>query len=1052
MKNTLLKVWGIVLTLAILSGLLMASVPVAAANSWTVSTVPTPVMGTDTNVYTIAGDGTTIYLWTATSTSLAQAAADNATTLTVSSTDGFPAPVSPATTAPFTVGGVALTYTGVTGTTFTGVSSHAVLAVASAVTGGAALFKSLDAGKTWSASSLTSPGPGMTMIKVNQSDSTQLVASDGLDLYRSTTSGKVWFKVSRSTVLSGSNTIYSIDIATDSNGVTVLVGTDIGVSQLDAAQGAWGPLGTWGSYGAALAVAFVPDYINAQEIVAVSSTGSAVSVRTIVPAAATGSKDWDQGFLVSNLNAAGITGASLAFPNDFSTANQVFVGLSGANPDVYRVTIQVKSSSASQVIRATNMGQSVYSVTVVGSSSNSTVLAGLMNGQIWSSTDADTSSSPTWASVTKSPSGTNVLVINVDTIVYAGTTGVTSAFYVSTDQAIFNGISFFKVPNVYTVVAWSSGTNTWFVDTTNSVARLIMNGQLVLDNGANGWGFPTGKAGSKTLYFKQSGTSGATVLQKTTDGGQTWSTVGTGFKVVTALTVIDDNTYWIGYTGYIKSNAGVALALGSVSENPGTITMVGDTGILVKTIDSANKLLTWLYSADSGSTWTILGTADQYAGRPTTYDGANKTVYIVDSSLNVYKWTLGTDTAWVLTNITSGYTLPDSATDITAIGISSGVVYITVNTTNNAIAQVWRSTNTTTNEFRAVYGTDKNSIKGSLTYITAIAAADGTQTEIMWLNYDPTIAPIPAGKPKLFNSVTFQDTVIDPLTLTSPVDQIFINNPVTFTWKDAGVGSTTTYRLEVCYDAAMTLPVAGYPIYTNNTTYMAPNFTSGTAYYWRVRVESALPGVSVASGATAIGTGVTLGMTSALSAVSSFTVKTEGNTSTGIGDTNSVYPAKGAVNISTSPVLSWGTVSGATYNVKIATDSAFNTVVDSKEGLTVAIYTPATALKANTTYYWEVQAVSNGIASDWVAFAFTTSSSVAPTGTGTATVTQSVVTPTIIVTIPTQATQPQATIIVTIPTTGGDSGSTPAWAWIVIAIGAVLVIAVIVLIVRTRRV
>jgi hypothetical protein len=88
------------------------------------------------------------------------------------------------------------------------------------------------------------------------------------------------------------------------------------------------------------------------------------------------------------------------------------------------------------------------------------------------------------------------------------------------------------------------------------------------------------------------------------------------------------------------------------------------------------------------------------------------------------------------------------------------------------------------------------------------------------------------------------------------------------------------------------------------------------------------------------------GVSSQLSAVHQFTIKTEGNNnSIGIGDPNSVYPAKGAIGIASAPVLSWGTVAGATYNIQIASDSGFNTVVDSKNGLTVAIYTPAVTLK-----------------------------------------------------------------------------------------------------------
>ena len=68
MKNKILKILGIVLTLAMLSGLLLAAMPVSvsAANlSWSNQTLPLVSQGTSANVYSFSGDGKTIYAWTA---------------------------------------------------------------------------------------------------------------------------------------------------------------------------------------------------------------------------------------------------------------------------------------------------------------------------------------------------------------------------------------------------------------------------------------------------------------------------------------------------------------------------------------------------------------------------------------------------------------------------------------------------------------------------------------------------------------------------------------------------------------------------------------------------------------------------------------------------------------------------------------------------------------------------------------------------------------------------------------------------------------------------
>jgi len=113
-------------------------------------------------------------------------------------------------------------------------------------------------------------------------------------------------------------------------------------------------------------------------------------------------------------------------------------------------------------------------------------------------------------------------------------------------------------------------------------------------------------------------------------------------------------------------------------------------------------------------------------------------------------------------------------------------------------------------------------------------------------------------------------------------------------------------------------------------------------------------------------------------------------------------PSAGADGVSSTPTFSWSAVAGATsYQIQVATDSAFS----SKE---IDETTSATAYQSddeldNGTYYWRVKADA-----DW-----------------------------------------SATGVFTVGAVPG--AGTPAWVWVVIVIGALLVIAVIVLILRTRR-
>ena len=101
------------------------------------------------------------------------------------------------------------------------------------------------------------------------------------------------------------------------------------------------------------------------------------------------------------------------------------------------------------------------------------------------------------------------------------------------------------------------------------------------------------------------------------------------------------------------------------------------------------------------------------------------------------------------------------------------------------------------------------------------------------------------------------------------------------------------------------------------------------------------------------------------------------------GATTLLTPANGALNTVLLPTLTWNAVAGAiSYDVQIATDPAFTTIVASASGLAATNYTPGAALSPNTIYYWRVRA-NNGCGNTWSStFAFRTYTTTCTTTSG----------------------------------------------------------------------
>ncbi len=156
-----------------------------------------------------------------------------------------------------------------------------------------------------------------------------------------------------------------------------------------------------------------------------------------------------------------------------------------------------------------------------------------------------------------------------------------------------------------------------------------------------------------------------------------------------------------------------------------------------------------------------------------------------------------------------------------------------------------------------------------------------------------------------------------------------------------------------------------------------------------------------------------------------------------------ISPAPGAYNTPVKPAFVWTPFSGAIgYEVMVAEYPTFLTWVWSQT-TTDTVYKSDEALNYSTTYYWRVRGVTGPApagkpapGSAWVTGIFTTEAApVEPT-------------PPVVIAAP--VTLPAPTVITVEKTVPAPIPS--YLLWIIIVIGAVLVIALITLIVRTRRV
>jgi len=274
----------------------------------------------------------------------------------------------------------------------------------------------------------------------------------------------------------------------------------------------------------------------------------------------------------------------------------------------------------------------------------------------------------------------------------------------------------------------------------------------------------------------------------------------------------------------------------------------------------------------------------------------------------------------------------------------------------------------------------------------------------------------------------FEDSTTVAPTLGVPADGAAIDTAtgtmLTWDWVPGGLVYLVQYnRVDLGWVGSTRVSVAGGVA----TNIAAGVLVPGVTYQWRVCVDARFPALGPWSEVREFTTAMGAGQWS------------PGTVPAGIG------PAPGATDQPLKPGFQWNpSVVGTTgYEFELSTSSAtdadgfFTSTVVSKIGasaLTATAYTSDVALQYSTTYVWHVRAISASGQSAWFTGTFTTMAEpVEPTS------------PVVIQEVPDITVEaPDITVEEVTPV--------PSWAlYVIIIIGAVLVIFVIVLIMRTRR-
>jgi len=728
-----------------------------------------------------------------------------------------------------------------------------------------------------------------------------------------------------------------------------------------------------------------------------------------------------------------IVTSSIALPTNFdpttTSGRRAYAAIASAaapfsDNDVYRVESDTAKALGAVIAP-------VYSIAYAGTIDTGTLFMGPRSNADVKYSTTMTASSPTWTTTLNGPSvGAAVIAPSVvlkvasdfatSNKIYAGTLGIESGFNVSKDA----GVSFIQESLIDTGAGKIGNPSFSFASDGKSakVSAKDTNGYIAIWQTdvpftATGWsrifsklsaGTGSMKISGSAIYFAEVGVANGNIYVSQ-DAGVSFSTRNgpsgltmLGYEIRDAQTV-----YYVDTTGGLSKSTNGAFFFGT----PVATGMGPNTGI---NLSKANQIIASgtgvTISNDDGATFTSMSGLTGGTSFAVTTDGAyatNNIIYVTDTGVagaNIYR--VKTDS---VSNTFENMGFPQGGgVTIRGIGIRSGVMYVTTNNIATGIIRTLTPTDLVGNQnwqylFNGLPGAPQSSASrtGSVNLYVRVPGLVGTNDVYAYNDFLATTKP----------------------TLTTPADNYSDDvNPsggngyaIDLKMQAMGVGNAQVDRVDIeivdknngftgtPFNALPLVVAPTNPII--NTGQIGFILQPNHVYQWRFRAARQTSGQLIDS---------------PWSDARTINVQAGSIVSQQYVGPVLLGPQGGAQGLDPNSVgFAWAPVSGATeYQIIVSTDPQLTKTVAGTPATSTIPAFQATGLSYSTVYYWAVKATKPTTSVQTVG-TFTTMAKPVAQPTGTAV-----------------ATQPPITVI-TNPT-----AETPAYIWAVIAIGAILVVAV----------